>query len=56
MDLEKAIKTANQTWSIREFHDAILHNGALPLDLMRTIAIDQFCTTHSLKDSLCTSR
>ncbi len=45
LDAEKAL---GQQFDLREFHDQILKNGAIPLDLLKTI-IHQYITEQKLK-------
>jgi len=45
LDAEKAL---GQQFDLREFHDQILKNGAIPLDLLKTI-IHQYITKQKLK-------
>lgn len=47
LDAEKAL---GQQFDLREFHDQILKNGSIPLDLLKTI-IHQYITKQKIKDN-----
>lgn len=48
-----AVTEAGKLWDIRDFHDAVLRPGALPLDLMQRAIYHEFCTKFELNKEFC---
>jgi len=51
--LQSAMQAAGLAWDVRVFHDTVIGNGAMPLDLMQKTVYRSFCTRYGLTQPFC---